>query len=102
MPRAALALLRGWMRLAPRDVRAALELMSRASTDGDVAVTRSACLAVLAVEPEHAAALDKLASCCMIQSEPEKAVELYRRIDALQSGNRPDIPLYESAYLGPA
>lgn len=101
MPRAAVALLRGWMRLAPRDAKAAFELMSRASADGNVSVTRSACLSVLAVEPAHTAALDKLASCCMIQGDHETAVDLYRRIDALQPGNRQDTRLYESAYIDP-
>src|SRR5437879_4955016 len=84
MSRAAVALLRRWMLLAPRDAEAAFELMSRASADGNVSLTRSACLSVLAVEPAHMAALDKLASCCMIQGDQETAVNLYRRIDVLQ------------------
>lgn len=102
MPRVARVLLRAWLRLCARDAQAALELMSRASAAGDVPALRSACLCVLALQPAHRPALDELARCAMLEGNHALALDLYRRIDALQTGDRPEVRMYESAYMDAA
>ena len=94
------ALLKVWVKAAPRPLRAALVLAHNASAVDDLAGVRLACETILKSQPWNTTVLQRLVEICLQEGDVQAARELYARVAALEGLPQPR--LYRNAYMDPA
>jgi capsular polysaccharide biosynthesis protein len=96
---AAIAFLRVWLRIFPRDAQAMLALASRSNAANDIRMTLSTADSILAANPASHDEVEKLATQFMRAGDTEAAMKLYVRLDGLRGA--PKASLHETAYMDP-